>query len=177
MLTLNSNLLSRKKVSHYGKIVKMCQFYSDSSRFLCNQLYVLSRAINFGRQCHFKIWLDCHNLKNFPACLRACQQSAKKKRKKLQLMSYNVMIGYDIYDCFTMEHFRLRRRMTLTTKFIARDCTFRFVFSTFFIICNAARFPLSRLFPVHVSLKYESRFCGNKMQAKIFRYAKWKFLV
>jgi hypothetical protein len=31
-------------------------------------------------------------------------------------MSYNVMIGYDIYDCFTMEHFRLRQRMTLTTK-------------------------------------------------------------
>jgi hypothetical protein len=29
-------------------------------------------------------------------------------------MSYNMMIGYDIYDCFTMEHFRLRQRMTLT---------------------------------------------------------------
>jgi hypothetical protein len=24
--------------------------------------------------------------------------------------------GYDIYDYFTMEHFRLRQRMTLTTK-------------------------------------------------------------
>jgi hypothetical protein len=23
-------------------------------------LNVLSRAINFSRQCHFKIWLDCH---------------------------------------------------------------------------------------------------------------------
>jgi hypothetical protein len=31
-------------------------------------------------------------------------------------MSYNMMIGYDIYDCFTMEHFRLRQKMTLTTK-------------------------------------------------------------
>jgi hypothetical protein len=31
-------------------------------------------------------------------------------------MSYNMMTGYDIYDCFTMEHFRLRQRMTLTTK-------------------------------------------------------------
>jgi hypothetical protein len=31
-------------------------------------------------------------------------------------MSYNMMIGYDIYDCFTMEHFQLRQRMTLTTK-------------------------------------------------------------
>jgi hypothetical protein len=31
-------------------------------------------------------------------------------------MSSNMMIGYDIYECFTMEHFRLRQRMTLTTK-------------------------------------------------------------
>jgi hypothetical protein len=31
-------------------------------------------------------------------------------------MSYNMMIGYDICDCFTMEHFQLRQRMTLTTK-------------------------------------------------------------
>jgi hypothetical protein len=28
---------------------------------------VQSRAKNSGRQCHFKIWLDCHKLKNFPA--------------------------------------------------------------------------------------------------------------
>jgi hypothetical protein len=27
-----------------------------------------------------------------------------------------MMIGYDIYDSFAMEHFRLRQRMTLTTK-------------------------------------------------------------
>jgi hypothetical protein len=27
------------------------------------RLEVLSRAINFGRQCHFKIWLDYHKLK------------------------------------------------------------------------------------------------------------------
>jgi hypothetical protein len=31
-------------------------------------------------------------------------------------MSYNMMIGYDIYDYFIMEHFRLRQKMTLTTK-------------------------------------------------------------
>jgi hypothetical protein len=31
-----------------------------------------------------------------------------------------MMIGYDIYDCFTMEHFRLRQRMTLTIKI---DCS------------------------------------------------------
>jgi hypothetical protein len=33
-----------------------------------------------------------------------------------------MMIGYDIYDSSTMEHFRLRQRMTLTSKIIARDC-------------------------------------------------------
>jgi hypothetical protein len=29
---------------------------------------LLSRAINFGRQCHFKIWLDYHKFKKNP-CL------------------------------------------------------------------------------------------------------------
>jgi hypothetical protein len=28
-------------------------------------------------------------------------------------MPYNMMIGYAIYDCFTMEHFLLRQRMIL----------------------------------------------------------------
>jgi hypothetical protein len=28
-----------------------------------------------------------------------------------------MMIGYDIYDRFTMEHFRLRQSMILTTNF------------------------------------------------------------
>jgi hypothetical protein len=76
--------------------------------------HVLSRAINFGRQCHFKIWLDCHKLKKNPCLIMP--KVSKKMRKKLQLMSYDMMIGYDIYDCFTMEHFRLRQRMTLTIK-------------------------------------------------------------
>jgi hypothetical protein len=40
-----------------------------------------------------------------------CQKIEKK-------MTINVIQhdGYDIYDCFTMEHFRLRQRMTLMTK-------------------------------------------------------------
>jgi hypothetical protein len=25
------------------------------------------KGVCTGRQCHFKIWLDCHKLKNFPA--------------------------------------------------------------------------------------------------------------
>jgi hypothetical protein len=32
-------------------------------------------------------------------------------------MSYNIMIDYDIYDHFTMEHFLLRQSMILTTSF------------------------------------------------------------
>jgi hypothetical protein len=40
----------------------------------------------------------------------------RQKIEKKMTMSYNMMIGYDVYDCFTMEHFRLRQRMTLTTK-------------------------------------------------------------
>jgi hypothetical protein len=32
-------------------------------------------------------------------------------------MSYNMMIGYDIYDRFTVEHFPLRQSMILTTSF------------------------------------------------------------
>jgi hypothetical protein len=37
-------------------------------------------------------------------------------------MSYNMMIGYDIYECFAMDHFRLRQRRP---KFIASDCKFK----------------------------------------------------
>jgi hypothetical protein len=32
-------------------------------------------------------------------------------------MTYNMMIGYDIYDRFTMEHFPLRQSMILTNSF------------------------------------------------------------
>jgi hypothetical protein len=76
---------------------------------------VLSRAINFGRQCHFKIWLDCHKFKKIPYLIMPTSTKCQKIEKKMT-MSYNVMIGYDIYDCFTMEHFRLCQRMTLTIK-------------------------------------------------------------
>jgi hypothetical protein len=38
------------------------------SPYFGHSTYLLSRAINFGRQCHFKMWLDCHKFKKFP-CL------------------------------------------------------------------------------------------------------------
>jgi hypothetical protein len=43
------------------------------------------------------------------------------------------MIGYDIYDCFTMEHFRLRPRITLTTKIY---CSRLYVHNWLFILVN-----------------------------------------
>jgi hypothetical protein len=39
-------------------------------------------------------------------------------------MSYNMMIGYDIYHRFTMEHFLLCQSMILATSFFARDSIF-----------------------------------------------------
>jgi hypothetical protein len=43
---------------------------------------VLSRAINFVRQCHFKIWLDCHKFKNFPCLIMPMSTKCQKMRKK-----------------------------------------------------------------------------------------------
>jgi hypothetical protein len=40
-------------------------------------------------------------------------------------MSYNMMIGYDIYDRFTMEHFPLCQIMILTTSFF---CSRQYIF-------------------------------------------------
>jgi hypothetical protein len=47
----------------------------------------------------------------------ARQQSAKKMRKKMTTNVNVMMIGYDIYDRFTMEHFSLCQSMILTTSF------------------------------------------------------------
>jgi hypothetical protein len=33
----------------------------------------------------------------------------------MSIMSYNMMIGYDIYDHFTMKHFPLRQYVTIGT--------------------------------------------------------------
>jgi hypothetical protein len=41
-------------------------------------------------------------------------------------MSYNIMIGYDFYDHFTVEHFTLRQSIILTTSFflLVTVCTY-----------------------------------------------------
>jgi hypothetical protein len=44
------------------KLKVLLQMHSslDEHLYEINYKYVLSRAKNSGRQCHFKIWLDCH---------------------------------------------------------------------------------------------------------------------
>jgi hypothetical protein len=70
---------------------------------------ILSRAINFGRQCHFKIRLDCHKFKKFPCLIMPTSTKCQKIEKKMTINVIQHDVGYDdIYDCFTMEHFRLR---------------------------------------------------------------------
>jgi hypothetical protein len=49
---------------------------------------VQSRAINFDRQRHFKIWLDCHKLKMFPFLIMPV--STKCKKKNQQKITINV---------------------------------------------------------------------------------------
>jgi hypothetical protein len=44
--------------------------------------YVLSRAKNSGRQCHFKIWLDCHKLKKCPCLIMPMSTKCQKNEKK-----------------------------------------------------------------------------------------------
>jgi hypothetical protein len=66
-----------------------------------------------SRECHLKILLDCQKLKENP-CLMMSMST------KCQLMSYNMMIGYYIYDCFTMEHFPFHQSMILTSFFFTR---------------------------------------------------------
>jgi hypothetical protein len=53
--------------------------------------HVLSRAINFGRQCHFKIWLDCHKFKKIPCLIMPMSTKCQKNENK---MTINV-IQYD----------------------------------------------------------------------------------
>jgi hypothetical protein len=49
-------------------------------------------------------------------------------------MSYNMMIGYDIYDRITIEHFPLRPSMILTTSFFCSRQYFLYVeFSDFYV--------------------------------------------
>jgi hypothetical protein len=56
-------------------------------------------------------------IKKNPRLIMPMSKKCQNMKKKLQSMSYNMMIGYDIYDRFTMEYFSLRQSMILTTNF------------------------------------------------------------
>jgi hypothetical protein len=49
---------------------------------LIDDCFLLSRARNSDRQCHFKIWLDCHKLKKCPCLIMPMQQNVKKLGKE-----------------------------------------------------------------------------------------------
>jgi hypothetical protein len=63
-------------------------------------MYVLSRAINFGRQCHFKIWLDCHKFKKFPCLIMLTSTKCQKIEKKITInvIQHDDRLCYDICD-------------------------------------------------------------------------------
>jgi hypothetical protein len=59
------------------------------------------------------------------------------------------VIQHDIYDCFTMEHFRLRQRMTLTIK----------IYCSRLYIHRYSTFPLN--FVVNCSMKFFQGLCTH----------------
>jgi hypothetical protein len=79
-----------------------------------------------------------------------CIKKVSKYEKKLQLMSYNMMIGYDIYDRFTMEHFPLRQSMILTT--------------SFFFACDSIQGVSAKTFEPNISVICQRIFMKFKMQ-------------
>jgi hypothetical protein len=68
-------------------------------------------------------------------------------------MSYNMMIGYDIYDHFTMEHFRLRQSMILTSFFLLATVVYMIFFFKQYI-CFCAIFLCSTKFCSIVQMKF-----------------------
>jgi hypothetical protein len=67
----------------FRKLFKMGRFLWDTISSIV--LQVLSRAINFGRQCHFKIWLDCHKFKKFPCQIMPTSTKFQKIERKMTI--------------------------------------------------------------------------------------------
>jgi hypothetical protein len=42
-------------------------------------------AAMYCRQCHFKIWLDCHKLKKFPCLITPMSTKCQKNKKKMTI--------------------------------------------------------------------------------------------
>jgi hypothetical protein len=47
---------------------------------------VMSRAKNSGRQCHFKIWLDCHKLKKCSWLIMPMSTKCQKIEKRMTII-------------------------------------------------------------------------------------------
>jgi hypothetical protein len=61
-------------------------FHPHYSSILTLVTYSRARAKTSGRQCHFKIWLDCHKLKKIPLSDYAnVNKVSKKKEKKMTI--------------------------------------------------------------------------------------------
>jgi hypothetical protein len=70
---------SRKASHSVEKYVVTEQKLKQNTNYNYSHLdNVLSRAINFGRQCHFKIWLDCHKFKKFPCLIISTSTKCQK---------------------------------------------------------------------------------------------------
>jgi ankyrin repeat protein len=69
-------------------------------------------------------------------------------------MSYNMVIGYDIYDRFTMEHFLLCQSMILTTSFFLL-ATVPYTNTAFYLTEKGAEINTTteskRLTPLHMA--------------------------
>jgi hypothetical protein len=60
-----SRLIPQKSEYAYKKEYhKFIKWMEEQKITDTHERVVLLRAKNSGRQCHFKIWLDCHKLKN-----------------------------------------------------------------------------------------------------------------
>jgi hypothetical protein len=105
--------------------VKLKRWKSLNNRYFLvftimgNVIILLSRAINFGRQCHFKIWLDCHKFKKIP-CLIMPTSTKCQKIKTINVIQHDDRLWYfttvlqwSIFDCVKEWPWR--------SKFFARD--------------------------------------------------------
>jgi hypothetical protein len=77
-------------------------------------------------------------------------------------MSYNMMIGYDIYDRFTMEHFPLRQSMILTTSFF---CSRQYI-----VINNMVSKVVLNLFLFKINIYKNSMYIYINQKLQIYSF-------
>jgi hypothetical protein len=85
-------VLNPANYDHAKKVLKkvvlnpiLTPYLNRVSRQQSQCVYLLSRAINFGRQCHFKIWLDCHKFKKIPCLIMPMSTKCQKNEKNMTI--------------------------------------------------------------------------------------------